>query len=180
MKEFTNSGMGMDIADFNNDALPDIAVLDMLPYTNERQKLMIAMSNQNVFTESVEMGYHPQFLRNTLQLNLGKFPDSTYRFSEIGTLAGINSTDWSWTFLLADYDHDGWKDVFISNGYRKDVTNLDYIVFGTRFNNMFGTPESLEKEFVEEMMDLPDVKVHNFIFKNNRDLTFTDCSSEWG
>jgi hypothetical protein len=180
MKEFTNSGMGMDIADFNNDALPDIAVLDMLPFTNERQKLMIAMSNQNVFTQSVAIGYHPQFLRNTLQLNLGKFPDGTYRFSEIGTLAGVNSTDWSWTFLLADYDNDGWKDVFISNGYRKDVTNLDYIVFGTRFNNMFGTPEALEDKYIEEMLDLPDVKVHNFIFKNNRDLTFTDCSSEWG
>ncbi|MBS0001387.1 MAG: CRTAC1 family protein, partial [Cyclobacteriaceae bacterium] len=179
-KHFTNNGMGMDIADYNNDGLLDIFVLDMLPMSNQRQKQMIGYRNLTRFYESIEMGYHPQFLRNTLQLNRGKFSDGQFRFSEIGYLTGAYQTDWSWSPLLADYDNDGWKDLSITNGYRKDVTNLDYIYFTIRENWMFGTPESKKELAVNAMNELPDVQLPNFMFKNNRDLTFTDKSSDWG
>jgi len=177
---FTHNGMGMDIADYNNDGLPDVVVLDMLPMSNQRQKQMIGYRNLTRFYESQELGYHPQFLRNTLQLNRGKFKDGKYRFSEIGYLAGIHQTDWSWSALLADYDNDGWKDLSITNGYRKDVTNLDYIYFTLRENWMFGTPEAKKELAVSAMNELPDVQLPNFIFRNNKDLTFTDKSSDWG
>ena len=126
-KHFTSNGMGMDIADYNNDALLDVVVLDMMPVTNLRQKSMFAFRNMDRLHESIEMGYLPQFMRNTLQLNMGKAADGKYRFSEISFLAGIYQTDWSWAPLLMDFDNDGWKDLLITNGYRKDVTNLDYI-----------------------------------------------------
>jgi hypothetical protein len=179
-KHFTSNGMGMDIADYNNDGLLDIIVLDMLPMSNQRQKQMIGYRNMTRFYESLKLGYHPQYLRNTLQLNRGKFKDGQYRFSEIGYLAGIYQTDWSWSPLMADFDNDGWKDLSITNGYRKDVTNLDFIYFTIQENWMFGTAEA-KKEFARSAMDnLPDVKLHNFIFRNNGDLSFSDKSAEWG
>ena len=179
-KHFTNNGMGMDIADYNNDGLLDVIVLDMLPMSNQRQKQMIGYRNLTRFYESLTMGYHPQFLRNTLQLNRGKFDDGRYRFSEIGYLSGIYQTDWSWSPLLADYDNDGWKDLSITNGYRKDVTNLDFIYFTLQENMMFGTPEAKREQAISAMKELPDVQLPNFIFSNNRDLTFTDKSKAWG
>ena len=179
-KHFTNSGMGMDISDFNNDGLLDVLVLDMLPFTNLRQKQMIGFKNLNKFYLGQKLGYLPQFIRNTLQLNRGKFEDGQYRFSEIAYMAGIYQTDWSWAPLFADYDNDGWKDLIITNGFRKDVTNLDFIVYTLMDQNRFGTEEAKMKQAISEMDKLPDVKLPNFGFKNNTDLTFSDKSKEWG
>lgn len=179
-KHFTSNGMGMDMADYNNDGLLDVVVLDMLPNINQRQKQMIGYRNLTRFYESLVLGYHPQYLRNTLQLNRGKFEDGNYRFSEIGYLAEIHQTDWSWSPLIADFDNDGWKDLSITNGYRKDVTNLDYIQFTLRDNAIFGTPESKKERALSAMNGLPEVKLNNFIFRNNRNLTFTDKSKDWG
>ncbi len=179
-KHFTYSGMGMDIADYNNDGLPDVLVLDMLPYTNLRQKLMVGYRNLDKFYTSIDSGYHPQFMRNTLQLNMGKFRDGKYRFSEISYLAGMYQTDWSWAPLLADFDHDGWKDLLITNGFRKDVTNLDFIYNTVMVQSPFGTEEAKKEKMARSMQQLPDVKLPNYIFKNNRNLTFEDRSAEWG
>ena len=95
----------MDIADYNNDGLLDITVLDMRPVTNARQKSMFSFRNMDGLNRSTEMGYMPQFVRNTLQLNMGKFPDGKFRFSEIGMLAEMHETDWSWAGLIADFDY---------------------------------------------------------------------------
>lgn len=177
-KHFTHNGMGMDIADVNNDALPDVFVLDMLPKENARQKLMIT-SNAMTFKESVASGYHPQFLRNTLQLNRGQFHDGQYHFSEISFLAGTYQTDWSWAPLFADFDHDGWKDLFVTNGFRKDVTDLDYIDKIIQITR-FGTPEARKILLKQELDKLADVKLLNHFFKNNGDLTFSDVTKAWG
>ncbi len=176
---FTNSGMGMDIADINNDALPDVIVLDMLPPDNLRQKLMIPYRNTGKFYSALKSGYLPQFLRNTFQLNRGKFKDGKYRFSEIAYLSGIYQTDWSWAPLLADFDNDGWKDLLITNGFRKDVTNLDYIRKIIE-QSRFGDEETRMQYMISAMEKLPDVKLPNYIFKNEGNLLFTDKSHEWG
>jgi len=175
---FTHNGMGMDMADFNNDGLADVLVLDMLPPDNERQKLMLA-SNKFAFAESMMAGYHAQFLRNTLQLHRGFGPDGQPLFSEIGFLAGIYQTDWSWAPVFADLDNDGWKDLLITNGFRKDVTNLDYISKIMEFTR-FGTREANREYVKQSLAELPDVKLPNYLFRNNGNLTFEDKSRDWG
>jgi hypothetical protein len=174
MKHQSHNGMGTDVADFNNDGLVDIVVLDMLPEDNLRQKTMFPNINHDRFELNLQYGYIPQYVRNTLQLNNGNGT-----FSEIGQLAGIHNTDWSWSSLFADYDNDGYKDLFITNGYRKDVTDLDFITY-SRENSMFGTDETNRKENARELEKLKGAHVHNYIFRNNGDLTFADKSFQWG
>ncbi len=182
----THNGMGVDIADYNNDMLPDIVVLDMLPEGNYREKMMISSGNYDKQQMRRDLGFGDQYMRNTLQLNQGRLPNGEIKFSEIGYLSGIFRTDWSWAPLFADFDNDGYKDLFIANGYRKDVTNMDYIVYSQQAaqNNMFGTEESKERRINESLkaaMDqLEEVKLSNFMFKNDQDLTFTDVTESWG
>ena len=176
----THNGMGVDIADYNNDMLPDIVVLDMLPDNNHREKLMVANGNDDQFDMGLDMGYEPQYMRNTLQLNQGILPNGDVKFSEISYMAGVSGTDWSWAPLLADYDNDGLKDLFIANGYRKDVTNLDFISYTTESSMYFGTDETKKQRMKAKMDSLPDVKVHNYIYKNKGNLTFEDMSEKWG
>jgi hypothetical protein len=177
-KHQTHNGMGIDIADFNNDELSDIIVVDMLPPGHERQKMMTPGQNYDIFHMSEKMGYQPQYMRNTLQLNRGKYGDKVL-FSEISFMSGVSSTDWSWAPLFADFDNDGWKDLFIANGYRKDVTNLDYI-FGLKGVSPFGTDETRQKKFNKELNALPEVRLSNYIFRNTGSLTFEDHTKAWG
>jgi len=184
LKHQTHNGMGTDIADINNDQLPDIAVLDMLPEGNYREKIMLPKVNHNIFLQKRDLGYQDQYMRNTLQLHRGMLPDGSPRFSEIGQLAGLAATDWSWSVLFADYDNDGWKDAYITNGYRKDVTNLDYISYSSS-DQMFGTAESKKQRAYNSLSELPDVKIKNYLFHNQlADSTATDLfknvADEWG
>ncbi|HEY8485585.1 MAG TPA: VCBS repeat-containing protein [Longimicrobiales bacterium] len=194
LKHQTHNAMGVDIADYNNDGLDDIIVLDMLPPDNLRQKMMVGGSNYDRFHMALQMGYQPQYMRNTLQLNNGPGPDGHPTFSEIGQLAGVHETDWSWAPLFADFDNDGLRDLFISNGYRRDVTNLDYIVYTQErhvtsgdyiygYGYGSGLPvgsEERHKRLFDALMELPEVRIPNYIFKNNGDLTFSDRTKEWG
>lgn len=180
IKHQTHNGMGIDIADFNNDQLNDIVVVDMFPPGHKRQKLMTAGQNYDLFHQSLEHGFEPQYMRNTLQLNRGEINDTTTLFSEIGFMAGIAQTDWSWAPLFTDVDNDGFKDLFIGNGYRKDVTDLDFIFFGTKGRSPFGTPEARRKGFNEELNALPDVKLTNYVFRNTGSLVFEDMTDAWG
>ena len=175
----THNGMGVDISDYNNDGLVDIMVLDMLPEGNERQKMMLPGPNYDRFHLALSQNYEPQYMRNTLQLHNGFRPDGTPSFSEIGQMAGVHATDWSWAPLFADFDNDGYRDLFITNGYRKDVTNLDYI-FYSRQVTMMGTKAAQDSQLQALAKELPEVKIHNYIYRNNRDLTFSDKSKEWG
>ncbi|HTE33629.1 MAG TPA: VCBS repeat-containing protein, partial [Chryseolinea sp.] len=179
LKHQTHNGMGIDIADFNNDALPDIIEVDMLPPDHKRQKLMTAGQNYDHFNMSLQLGYEPQYMRNTLQLNRGMNNDSSILFSEIAFMAGVAKTDWSWAPLFADFDNDGCKDIFIGNGYRKDVTNLDFVFFGMG-DSPFGTPESRMKKYSALLNDLEEVKTTNHVFRNTGSLTFEDKTKAWG
>jgi hypothetical protein len=169
------NAMGVDVADFNNDALPDVVALDMFPPDNLRQKTMFAPTeNYDLYQANLDRGYEPQYVRNTLQLNRGNGT-----FSEIGFLSGIFQTDWSWSPLFADLDNDGNRDLFISNGYGKDVTDLDYINF-TQNLGPFSSPEERRKLLLEGLESLKEVKLPNYVFQNNTDLTFGDKSKDWG
>jgi hypothetical protein len=178
-KHTTFAGMGMDISDYNNDAWPDIFVLDMTPLDHQRQKSMLLPTRTNRFMMNIEAGYYPQYNRNTLQLNNGKLPNGDLSFSEIGQLAGIHLTDWSWTILQGDLNNSGWRDLMVCNGFRRDMQDLDNInyLFG---DNVFGTRAHWEQQFVGKVKEIEGIYVNNFLFKNNGDLTFDDTSAEWG
>ncbi|RDC61792.1 VCBS repeat-containing protein [Adhaeribacter pallidiroseus] len=174
LKHTSYNGMGTDIADYNNDGLPDIIEMDMMPEDNKRQKLTMEAPNYERFNLNKHLGYDIQYVRNTLQLNNGNGT-----FSEIGQLAGVYATDWSWSALLADYDNDGWRDLFITNGYLKDMINLDYMHYQSE-QLMFGTQEAMEAKLKKEFNKLESVVVPNYIFQNKHDLTFANKSAAWG
>jgi len=174
LKHQTFNSMGNDVADYNNDGLVDIAVVDMLPEDNKRWKLTPRGNGYDEFEHGLSVGYEPQYVRNTLQLNNGNGT-----FSEIGQLAGVEATEWSWSVLFADYDNDGLKDLFITNGYGKDITNLDFIMYGDEKQNM-GLPTADKEQRQALLNELPGIKIHNYIYKNKGDLTFSDESSSWG
>jgi enediyne biosynthesis protein E4 len=165
--------MGMDIADINRDGFTDLITLDMLPEDNKRQKLLFGPDRYDVFNTSVKNGYHYQYMRNMLQLNNG---DGS--FSEIGQIAGVSNTDWSWSALFADFDNDGWQDLFISNGYKRDFTNNDFLKY--RADMELKAMGGKRGKFSEMIKRMPANKIHNYIFKNNGDLTFKDVCADWG
>ncbi|MBS1660686.1 MAG: VCBS repeat-containing protein [Bacteroidetes bacterium] len=166
--------MGVDIADINNDGLPDVMNLDMLPEDNRRQKLLQLQENYESFTLMTSQGLQRQYMRNMLQLNNG---DGT--FSEIGQMAGVSATDWSWSPLLADFDNDGYKDLFITNGYLRDYTNKDFL----RYWGDYKIRKAMDREPVK-LMDLvqamPSTALKKYIYKNNGDLTFSNKQGSWG
>ena len=166
--------MGSDIADVNNDALPDIFTLDMLPETNERIKLSSGDDNYDKYQILVKAGFHHQSMRNMLQLNNGNGT-----FSEIGQLMGISNTDWSWSALFADFDGDGWKDLFVSNGYEKDYTNMQFLKY-TVDERLKARQTGVSPDIKQIIGQMPSIQVGNFLFRNNGDLTFTKKTEAWG
>jgi hypothetical protein len=171
----SRSSMGNDVADINNDGLLDVIVLDMLPDNEKIRKQSGGEDDNELFDMKLKFGYNYQFVRNTLQLNLGGD-----KFAEIGRLAGVYSTDWSWSPLFCDIDNDGLKDLFITNGIYRRANDLDYVKFLTKGNRYFPTNDNSKlsnKELYDKMPLYPNV---NYIFKNNGDLTFENKAPEWG
>lgn len=165
--------MGNDIADINNDGWKDIMTADMLPFEDNKRKRMAGTWTFETFQMATENGYTPQYMRNTLQLNNGVDKNGALYFSEIGQLAGVYATDWSWSPMLADLDNDGWRDLFISNGYRHDITDLDFISYNAEAQFSDAKIKDLAKK-------QPDYKTLNRVFRNNQDLTFQDKTLDWG
>ncbi|THH41430.1 VCBS repeat-containing protein [Neolewinella litorea] len=165
--------MGSDIADVNNDGHPDIYTLDMLPADNQRRKLLAADDNRSKHDLNLASGFHHQNMRNMLQLNRGNGT-----FAEIGQLAGVAATDWSWSALLADLDNDGLKDLHVTNGYVRDYTNLDFIKY---MEDFVATRGRLQRSDVLELLkEMPASDVSNYAFRNDGDLTFSDVTADWG
>ncbi len=174
MQHTSNFSMGCDIADYNNDGLPDVFTLDMKPAEETVLKRSAGTDPYNIYLFKLSYGYHFQFPRNMLQLHSGLCTPTTARFSEIGQLAGIAATDWSWSVLCFDMDNDGWKDLFISNGIRRRLNDLDYLNF---ISNEQVQRNATDLEMARRM---PDGAVPNFAFRNQADLTFQDVSAAWG
>jgi hypothetical protein len=179
-KHTSYSAMGNDVSDFNNDGLLDIVAVDMLPPDNERQKMMFGSTNYDRYRSEIAYGYTPQFMRNTLQLNVGEGIAGQPLFSEIGQLAGIEATDWSWSPLFADLDNDGWKDLVITNGYARDITNRDFANYKMHEFMQHGYDASVKKKLLTAISSLEGAHIPIFAFRNKGDLTFADQSAAWG
>jgi hypothetical protein len=174
LRHHSQFSMGVDIADFNNDTQPDIFTLDMLPADNHRQKSLQLQENYEVFELQQQQGLYPQYMRNMLHLNNG---DGT--FSEIAQLAGVSKTDWSWCPLIADFDNDGYKDIYISNGYLRDYTNKDFL----RYWGDYKIKRAMAKEpflLMDLVTAMPATAVPDYIFRNEHNLTFSNKQTEWG
>ncbi len=166
--------MGVDMADFNNDGLVDILSLDMLPEDLSTYKSSGTEYGFSTYNQYLKNGYRAQFMQNALQLNRGNGD-----FSEIAFYSGIAATEWSWTPLLADFDNDGYKDVFISNGIKGATNDMDFISFIANENIQKRISKGMTKEDLALIKEIPNKKTVNYFYKNNKDLTFDNVSDSW-
>lgn len=175
IKSISGASMGADLADINNDCYPDIFVTEMLPADNARLKTVTTFENWDRYQFNVQNDYYHQFTRNMLQLNNG---DGS--FSEIGRLSGVEATDWSWGALIFDMDNDGLKDIFVSNGIYRDLTNQDYLQYVSD-PEIVRTVISGNRVDYKRLIDLiPSTPVPDYAFENQGDLRFKNKASEWG
>jgi hypothetical protein len=168
------NAMGTDVVDMDNDGMPDIISLEMLPENNLRKKRMLAGNEYYNYFNSQRFGYTHQYVRNVLQLNRGMSPEGHPVYSEVGFMAGIYETDWSWCPLAADFDNDGFRDLVITNGLPRDVTDLDYVSYN---NGQGGGTGNYSLKLVDS---LPIVKLPGYCFKNTGGYQFRNTSAEWG
>lgn len=175
LKHTSVAGMGVDIADFNNDGEPDILQVDMLPADLSQRKRMSGFATYRSMLDSRAHGIRDDYDINSLQLNNGLTKEGDVVFSEIARMAGVATTDWSWSALFADFDNDGLKDVFIGSGYPKAVNDLDYQIAANSAQRSGRIPRARQL-----LKELYSYDVANYVFRNNGDLTFTDKSKQWG
>ncbi|HEU4631682.1 MAG TPA: VCBS repeat-containing protein [Gemmatimonadaceae bacterium] len=167
--------MGLDIADVDNDGWPDVYTTDMLPEDEHRLRTTSAFEGWDVYQAKVRNGYHHQLMRNMLQVNNG---DGT--FSDVGQLAGVARTDWSWSALIADLDLDGRKDIYVTNGIARDVTSQDFIVYQANEQQQAGRAAREATDYLALTRAMPSTPVSNYAFHNEGSLTFTNQAAAWG
>jgi hypothetical protein len=176
-KHTSANGMGQDVIDINNDGLSDVVELDMNPEDNYRKKTMLGIGSYRTYQNSDYFGYQYQYVRNTLQLNQGPRVNQNDSigdpiFSDVSFFAGIAETDWSWTPVVTDFDNDGYRDIVVTNGFPRDVTDHDFIAFRREAGTI------ADKEFILDQ--IPKVKLHNYAFHNNGNVKFSDVTDKWG
>jgi hypothetical protein len=177
LKHTSQNAMGNDIADINNDGLADIIAVDMNPEDNYRKKKNMNGSNYNIYQNMMIGGYSIQYVRNTLQLNMGAVPyenDSVGDpvFGDVSFFSGVAETDWSWNPSLVDMDNDGLRDIIITNGYPRDVTDHDFAAFRGKMKSSASKEELIDK--------MPKIKISNYAYKNMGDLHFSNVTKNWG
>jgi enediyne biosynthesis protein E4 len=175
MPHSSRFSMGVDAADFNNDGRSDVFVADMLPEREDVLKTSASSEGYNLFNLRLRAGYHPQYPRNTLQLNRGGL-----RFSDVGYLAGVFASDWSWAALFADLDNDGWKDLVVTNGIYRRPNDLDYINYVGNEAVQAALARGIRQADLELLQRMPQIPLPNHIWRNNGDLTFQDVATAWG
>ncbi len=168
------NAMGTDAVDINNDGLTDLISLEMLPESNMRKKRMLSGNEYYNYTNALKFGYEHQYVRNVLQINSGNTREGHPVFSDVGFMAGVYQTDWSWCPLAADFDNDGLRDLVITNGLPKDVTDLDYIAYDN------GQGANTGNYSLAMTDSLPVVKIANYSFKNMGNASFKNTSAAWG
>lgn len=168
------NAMGTDAIDINNDGLVDVISMEMLPEDNMRKKRMLSGNEYYNYTNALKFGYEHQYVRNVLQINSGLNREGHPIFSDVGMMAGMYQTDWSWCPLVADFDNDGLRDIVITNGLPRDVTDLDYISYN---NGQVGSTGNFSLALVDS---LPIVRIPNYAFKNKGELQFENKSAAWG
>lgn len=180
------AGMGIDIADFTNNGWPDILQTDMMPADLGSRKRMSGATTYGMFMDLRRRGYYPHYNINTLQMNQGVSETGEVIFGEIGRMAGVAYTHWSWSALFGDYDNDGFKDIFITNGYPKAVNDFDYLTDMNRAR-MFGEDEQVKQRELEILEELHSYELSNYIFRNEGEgpegghsLRFSDQTGAWG
>ena len=185
IKQATNHismySMGTDVADINNDGWEDIMVSEMLPEDYQRSKTSMPSMDVEGFNALVANGMHKQYMHNALHLNQG----GNLFFSEISQLSGVGKTEWSWSCLLSDFDNDGLRDLFVANGYRRDVFDGDLekkiTAFIKRNQHKYNSPGEMLKKGFKEFIEIYDpIRVTDYLFKNNGDLRFQNVSAAWG
>ncbi|WP_139240324.1 VCBS repeat-containing protein [Fodinibius roseus] len=176
----SKSSMGNDAGDLNNDGNVDLISLDMLPEDNEILRRSGILDSYERVRTNLRFGYNPQYSHNTLQLNRGDRPDGTPLFSDIGFAAGVAATDWSWSALIMDMDNDGLKDIFITNGMVGRPTDMDYNRLLQEKSRQISLSEDIAQENIELIEEMPPVKIPNYAYKNNGDITFTNEAQSWG
>ena len=175
MRHTSRSSMGVDAADVNNDGQPDLITADMLPYRTDILRTSATIESFGLYMRKLDAGYHPQFARNTLQLNRG-----AGRFSDIGFFAGVAATDWSWAPLLADFDNDGRKDLFITSGVYRRPNDLDYLAYVASPTIQASLAKGVTRANLTLVHRMPQVALPNHLYRNNGNLTFTDAAGSWG
>jgi len=173
LKHTSYSAMGNEIEDLNNDGLVDILAVDMMPADNYRKKMMTSANNYLAYQNNEQYHYNYQYPRNTLQVNQGVNPKTGKPvFSEMGLMAGIAETDWSWTPMVTDFDNDGFRDIIITNGFPRDITDQDFMVYHAEVANLVSPMMLLDV--------IPTVKISNYAFKNRGGLNFENVTKDWG
>ncbi len=175
MQSISAASMGADMADINNDGLPDLFVTEMLPESNARLKTVTTFENWDRYTYNIKNDYYHQFTRNTLQINQGNIG-----FSELGRLAKVEATDWSWGALIFDMDNDGLKDIFVANGIYQDLTNQDYLQYISNEQVVKSIVSDKGVDYKKLVDLIPSNPVPDYAFKNFGDLTFKNVATEWG
>jgi len=170
--------MGCDAADINNDAMTDLITMDMLPEDNKRQKLLKGADGYDYNEMLLRNGYYHQYMRN--MLHLATKNNGQISFSEIGQMAGISNTDWSWSALFGDFDLDGWQDVFITNGYMRDYTNMDFLKYTAADAYKKARAEKTEPDLLSIVKKMPSSQLKSYLYKNNGNLNFENVSKQWG
>ncbi|THH36338.1 VCBS repeat-containing protein [Neolewinella litorea] len=173
LKHTSYSAMGNDVADLNNDGRDDVFSVDMFPEDNLRRKTMMPPNNYNAYLNNARFGYQPQFTRNVLQLNR-PVNDSSFVLTEVGMMAGVAATDWSWSPLAADVDNDGDRDLLITNGFPRDITDRDFMDYNVQVSNLASRETRLAQ--------IPSVKIANYAYENDGHALphFTKRTVEWG